>query len=177
MSQRLAIAQAMLGLPDLLVLDEPMNGLDPPQIREMRDVLLRYAGDGRRAVIVSSHLLGEVEQTCTHVVVMSTGRRLAAGSVSDIVGQAGGLVVGTTQADRAVSVLAGLAGIDGVEAHPDGILVHLNGRRASDVVAALVGAGVPVEKVDRVRRLEEAFLELVSASGGAAPGAADNGGQ
>jgi ABC-2 type transport system ATP-binding protein len=182
MSQRLAIAQAMLGLPDLLVLDEPMNGLDPPQIREMRDVLRRYAGDGRRAVIVSSHLLGEVEQTCTHVVVMSKGRRLAAGSVSDIIGQAGGLVVGTAQADRAVSVLASLAGIDGVEAHPDGILVHPNGMPASDVVAALVGAGVPVEKVDRIRRLEEAFLELVSAPdgpepGGTVPGPAENGGQ
>src|SRR5690606_25377266 len=69
MRQRLAIAQAMLGLPDLLVLDEPTNGLDPPQIAEMRRVLTRYAAGGR-TVIVSSHLLAEVEQTCTHVVVM-----------------------------------------------------------------------------------------------------------
>jgi ABC-2 type transport system ATP-binding protein len=175
MKQRLAIAQAMLGQPDLLVLDEPMNGLDPPQIREMRDVLLRYAADGRRAVIVSSHLLGEVEQTCTHVVVMNGGRRIAAGPVADIVGRAGGLVVGTAQADRAASVLAGLAGIGGVEAHPDGVLVRPNGTPVSDVVAALVGAGVPVERVDRVRRLEEAFLELVSASGGAPPDAASPG--
>ncbi|RAY15238.1 ABC transporter ATP-binding protein [Actinomadura craniellae] len=85
MRQRLAIAQAMLGLPDLLVLDEPANGLDPPQIREMRDVLVRYAAAGR-TVIVSSHLLAEVEQTCTHVVVMSRGRWVAAGPVAEIVG-------------------------------------------------------------------------------------------
>ncbi|TDC92211.1 alpha/beta fold hydrolase [Actinomadura sp. 7K507] len=85
MRQRLAIAQAMLGLPDLLVLDEPTNGLDPPQIREMREVLVRYAEAGR-TVIVSSHLLAEVEQTCTHAVVMAGGRRVAAGPVAEIVG-------------------------------------------------------------------------------------------
>ncbi|MFG2087832.1 MULTISPECIES: alpha/beta fold hydrolase [unclassified Spirillospora] len=88
MRQRLAIAQAMLGLPDLLVLDEPTNGLDPPQIREMREVLVRYAAAGR-TVIVSSHLLAEVEQTCTHAVVMAGGRRVAAGPVADIVGSSG----------------------------------------------------------------------------------------
>ncbi|MGV7904418.1 AAA family ATPase, partial [Mycobacterium kansasii] len=64
MRQRLAIAQAMLGLPDVLVLDEPTNGLDPSQIREMRDAIVRYGATGR-TVIVSSHLLAEVEQTCT----------------------------------------------------------------------------------------------------------------
>jgi ABC-2 type transport system ATP-binding protein len=85
MRQRLAIAQAMLGLPDLLVLDEPTNGLDPPQIREMRDVLVRYAAEGR-TVIVSSHLLAEVEQTCTHVVVMFRGRKVADGPVAVITG-------------------------------------------------------------------------------------------
>jgi ABC-2 type transport system ATP-binding protein len=85
MRQRLAIAQAMLGLPDLLVMDEPTNGLDPPQIRAMRDVLVNYATDGR-TVIISSHMLAEVEQTCTHVVVMHGGRGVAAGPVADIVG-------------------------------------------------------------------------------------------
>ena len=85
MRQRLAIAQAMLGLPELLVLDEPTDGLDPPQIAEMRRVLRRYATDGR-AVLVSSHLLAEVEQTCTHVVVVHKGEIVAAGPVDDIVG-------------------------------------------------------------------------------------------
>ena len=73
MRQRLGIAQAMLGLPSLLVLDEPTNGLDPPQIKAMRAVLADYAAAGR-TVVISSHLLSEVEHTCSHVVVMDQGR-------------------------------------------------------------------------------------------------------
>ena len=92
MRQRLSIAQAMLGLPELLILDEPANGLDPPQIIEMREVLRRYAETGR-TVLLSSHLLDEVEQTCTHVVVMHKGRLITTGSVKDIVG----VVSGPTQ--------------------------------------------------------------------------------
>jgi ABC-2 type transport system ATP-binding protein len=88
MQQRLAIAQAILGLPAVLVLDEPANGLDPPQIAEMREVLHRYAATGR-TVILSSHLLAEVEQTCSHVVVMHRGRLVAAGSVTEVAGAAG----------------------------------------------------------------------------------------
>jgi ABC-2 type transport system ATP-binding protein len=87
MRQRLAIAQAMLGLPHLLVMDEPTNGLDPPQIREMREVLGRYAATGR-TVVISSHLLAEVEQTCSHVVVMLAGRLVAAGPVDELIGAA-----------------------------------------------------------------------------------------
>ncbi len=164
MSQRLAIAQAMLGLPDLLVLDEPMNGLDPPQIRQMRDVLLGYAAAGR-AVILSSHLLGEVEQTCTHLVVMHRGRGLAAGPVTQITGDGAALVVGTPQAQRAVTVLRGLDGIEAAEPHPDGVVVHPNGVAPSAVVAALVGAGIPVDRIGPGRRLEDAFLDLIGASG------------
>ncbi|MBD2759502.1 alpha/beta fold hydrolase [Yimella sp. cx-573] len=85
MRQRLAIAQAMLGLPDILVLDEPTNGLDPGQIREMREVMSAYAAGGR-TVIVSSHLLGEVQLFCTHLVVMNKGRLVRAGSVKELVG-------------------------------------------------------------------------------------------
>ncbi|MFM9017845.1 MAG: alpha/beta fold hydrolase [Actinomycetota bacterium] len=83
MKQRLGIAQAMLGMPDVLLLDEPTNGLDPPQIREMREVVRTYAKDGR-TVILSSHLLGEVEQTCTDVVVMHRGTVVAAGTVDEL---------------------------------------------------------------------------------------------
>jgi ABC-2 type transport system ATP-binding protein len=88
MRQRLAIAQAMLGMPDLLVLDEPTNGLDPQQIIAMRGVLKDYAKTGR-TVIVSSHLLAEVEQTCTHVVLMHRGRLIAFGPMKKILQRKG----------------------------------------------------------------------------------------
>jgi len=73
----------MLGMPDVLVLDEPTNGLDPPQIREMRQVLQDYAATGR-TVVISSHLLSEVEQTCSHVVVMHHGTLIAQGTVTEL---------------------------------------------------------------------------------------------
>lgn len=83
MRQRLGIAQAMLGMPKLLVLDEPTNGLDPPQIREMRAVMSNYAATGR-TVIVSSHMLSEVEQTCSHVIVMHRGQLVTMGRVDEL---------------------------------------------------------------------------------------------
>jgi ABC-2 type transport system ATP-binding protein len=109
MRQRLGIAQAMLGLPEVLVLDEPTNGLDPPQIAEMREVLQVYSRTGR-TVLVSSHLLAEVEQTCTHVVVMHKGRLVAAGATADIAGP-GGVQLVVDDPAEAARVLA-VAGIN-----------------------------------------------------------------
>ena len=109
MRQRLAIAQAMLGLPELLVLDEPTNGLDPLQIAEMREVLRRYAVTGR-TVVISSHLLAEVEQTCSHVVVMHKGRLVAVGSVAEIAG-GGGMQLAVDSPRQAMEILAA-AGMD-----------------------------------------------------------------
>ncbi len=109
MRQRLAIAQAMLGLPELLVLDEPTNGLDPLQIAEMREVLRRYAVTGR-TVVISSHLLAEVEQTCSHVVVMHKGRLVALGSVAEIAG-GGSMQLAVDSPRQAMEILAA-AGID-----------------------------------------------------------------
>src|SRR5665811_1844505 len=109
MRQRLAIAQAMLGLPELLVLDEPTNGLDPLQIAEMREVLRRYAETGR-TVVISSHLLAEVEQTCSHVVVMHNGKLVAVGSVAEIAGS-GGVQLVVKNPQQAQEILAA-AGVD-----------------------------------------------------------------
>ncbi len=81
--------------------------------------------------------------------------------MADIIGEGAALLVGTTEVDRAVAVLRGLTGIESAEAHGDGVQVHPNGVPASAVVAALVGAGVPVDRVGPSRRLEDAFLALI----------------
>ncbi|MFJ1819228.1 alpha/beta fold hydrolase [Streptomyces sp. NPDC088139] len=165
MRQRLAIAQAMLGLPDLLILDEPTNGLDPPQIREMRDVMIRYAAGGR-TVIVSSHLLSEVEQSCTHLVVMDRGRLVQAGPVAEITGSGDTLLVTTAQevAEPLVEKVAALAGIGSAVRTDDGrgLLVRLDGATPSGLIAELVRLDVPLTGVGPHRRLEDAFLTLIS---------------
>ncbi|PKT69450.1 ABC transporter ATP-binding protein [Streptomyces populi] len=166
MRQRLAIAQAMLGLPDLLILDEPTNGLDPPQIREMREVMIRYAAAGR-TVIVSSHLLAEVEQTCTHLVVMDRGRLVQAGPVSEIIGSGDTLLVGTGAPVEApvVEKVGALPGVLSAVATEDGLLVRLDtGGSAQRLVVELVRLEVPVASVGPHRRLEDAFLTLIGGS-------------
>ncbi|MER6127648.1 alpha/beta fold hydrolase [Streptomyces sp. NPDC001795] len=145
MRQRLAIAQAMLGLPDLLILDEPTNGLDPPQIREMREVMIRYAAAGR-TVIVSSHLLAEVEQSCTHLVVMDRGRLVQAGPVAEIVGSGDTLLVGlaTDIADPLVEKVAALPGVSSAVRTEGGLLVRL----APDAAAGAPRAEGTADAVD-----------------------------
>ncbi|OKJ28470.1 ABC transporter ATP-binding protein [Streptomyces sp. CB02130] len=169
MRQRLAIAQAMLGMPDLLILDEPTNGLDPPQIREMRDVMIRYAAGGR-TVIVSSHLLSEVEQSCTHLVVMDRGRLVQAGPVAEITGSGDMILVTTAEevSETLAEKVAALPGIGSAVPTDDrlGLLVRLDGATTSRLVADLVRLDVPVTGVGPHRRLEDAFLTLIS--GGAA---------
>ena len=175
MKQRLGIAQAMLGLPELLILDEPTNGLDPPQIAAMRPILRRYAETGR-TVVVSSHLLAEVEMTCTHVVVMHAGRVITSGPVADLVDSDDTTILDLPEhVDHAV-VSAGvhaLEAADGVTEvrvdTPTSIVVVADRGRA-DVVAAAVTAGLPVVGVSSRRHLEEVFLGVISAA--SAPGAA-----
>ncbi|WP_434589642.1 alpha/beta fold hydrolase [Streptomyces sp. A5-4] len=165
MRQRLAIAQAMLGMPDLLILDEPTNGLDPPQIREMRDVMIKYAAGGR-TVIVSSHLLAEVEQTCTHLVVMDRGRLMQAGPVAEITGGGDTLLV-TVDGDVTDAVagkVAALPGIVSAVRTEEGLLVRLDGASPSALIGELVRLDVPLTGVGPNRRLEDAFLTLIGGS-------------
>ncbi|MFJ2112907.1 MULTISPECIES: alpha/beta fold hydrolase [unclassified Streptomyces] len=165
MRQRLAIAQAMLGMPDLLILDEPTNGLDPPQIREMRDVMIKYAAAGR-TVIVSSHLLSEVEQSCTHLVVMHKGRLVQAGPVEEITG-AGDILLVTTAEEVSEAVVEKIAALPGIGSAvradgPPGLLVQLDGASTTTLVTELIRLDVPLTGVGPHRRLEDAFLTLIS---------------
>ena len=166
MRQRLAIAQAMLGLPELLILDEPTNGLDPPQIHAMRELLRRYAAGGR-TVLVSSHLLSEVEQTCSEVVVMHRGTVVAAGTVAELMAAGGGSSFTVDDTDRAAAVLAALDGVTDVVTgdQPGVVHAHLDGTARAAAVAALVSGGVAVSAAGPRGRLEDAFLELVGPEG------------
>ncbi|HRW19544.1 MAG TPA: alpha/beta fold hydrolase [Dermatophilaceae bacterium] len=170
MKQRLGIAQAMLGLPDLLVLDEPTNGLDPPQIAAMRPILQRYAAAGR-TVVVSSHLLAEVEQTCSHVVVMHAGRVVTTGRVADLVDSSDTTVVElapttavaevTTVAERLRSV-PGILDVEVVDDEADPRLVVTAGMPRADVVRALTEVGADIVGVSSRKHLEEVFLGVIA---------------
>jgi ABC-2 type transport system ATP-binding protein len=160
MRQRLGLARVLLGKPEILVLDEPTNGLDPGEMREVRQLVRRVAEAGS-TVLFSSHVLAEVEQICTHAVVMDKGRFVAAGSVADLIGSSGTVYLEVDDVAVARRVLEGIPAVMRIDDEAPGLAVTLDGGRRSELVTALVGAGVAVETVTARRRLEDAFLGLV----------------
>jgi ABC-2 type transport system ATP-binding protein len=168
MRQRLGIAQALLGRPDLLILDEPTNGLDPQQMYEMRQLIRRLAEQGI-TVLLSSHLLGEVEQVCTHAAIMDRGRLIAAGTVAELVGSTSSLHVEIDDTAAATRVLEALAGPEAVVAEGVGLLVDLHGQRPEEVAAALVEAGIGLRSMTPRRHLEDVFLGLIEDGRGPLP--------
>lgn len=160
MRQRLAIAAALLAPRDLLVLDEPTNGLDPQGTREVRSLIGSLAADGT-TVLVSSHLLAEVEQICTHLGVMREGRLVAQGEVGAV--RSGGtstLVLHTAHADAAVGVLQGL-GVGEVTSAGGEVRGTPGAVEPEAVVAALVAAGVGVRSFTvTTPSLEDLFVSL-----------------
>ncbi|TML65046.1 MAG: ATP-binding cassette domain-containing protein [Actinobacteria bacterium] len=162
MRQRLGLARALLGRPRLLVLDEPTNGLDPGEMREIRNLVVRLRERGV-TVLLSSHLLAEVEQVCGHVVVLDHGRVVADSPVAEVLAASGSAYIEVDDRDAATRALATLDGVTDVVFEGDGLAVRLHEVARSDVVAALVAAGIRVETVTARHRLEDAFLELVRA--------------
>ncbi len=164
MKQRLGFARLLLARPELLVLDEPTNGLDPGEIREIRELIGRLSAQGA-TVLLSSHHLTEVEQVCSHVLVMNHGRLVADGTVSELIGTAGSVYieVESDDRDRARSLLSNLANVSKVQTQGDGLIVELRDGRRSDLAAALIGAGFRLETIMPTQRLEDAFLDLLAA--------------
>jgi ABC-2 type transport system ATP-binding protein len=162
MRQRLGIAQALLGSPRLLLLDEPTNGLDPQGMREVRQLLRRLADTGV-TVVISSHLLFEVEATCDRVAVLAQGRLVAEGPPRSLRSQPAGLRIEVDDRARALGVLRGLTSVAVEEAAPGSIRVRLSSSAtAAEVNAALVRGGVGVAAlVPEQDSLEDVFVSLV----------------
>jgi len=162
MKQRLGIAYALLGDPDIVFLDEPTNGLDPEGMIEVRE-LIKSLGDGNRTVLLSSHLLHEVEQVCDSVTIISKGRLIVQGEVSQLVATVGSEQVRTKTTDnsKARQVLSALDWVEGISIHEDSLLVTASIKRSAELTAALADAGVFVAEMMPVRTsLEEYFLEV-----------------
>ena len=159
MKQRLGVAVALLKDPRLLILDEPTNGLDPAGMADMR-AMIRRLGAAGCTVLVSSHLLGEVEQICDRVGVIARGQMVSEGTVADLRGRADLRVV-ATPLDRAAGHARALLGPDAVRVVGDGLSLAVAADRAGEINAALVSAGVTVTELRMVERdLEQAFFEL-----------------
>ncbi|HZM79969.1 MAG TPA: ATP-binding cassette domain-containing protein [Candidatus Limnocylindrales bacterium] len=159
MRQRLGIAGALLGDPRVLMFDEPVNGLDPEGIVWIRELLRAQAARGR-AILISSHLMGELEGTADHLIVIGRGRLVADAGVSELVSAASGdrVVVRTSQRSEAITVLANAGA---TVASTDRDTVTVGGMPGERITALLGAAGVPFSELKAHRAsLEETYMEL-----------------
>jgi ABC-type multidrug transport system ATPase subunit len=162
MKQRLGVAAALLKDPDLLILDEPTNGLDPAGMAEMRD-FIRNLGQGHRTVLLSSHLMTEIEQICDRVGVIRAGKLVAEGTVSELRSRFGrdSLRVRAEPLEAAERLLATLPGVTRVTRDHDLLRVFAEPALTPEIARALVGAGLDMQELARESAsLEHVFLEL-----------------
>ena len=159
MKQRLAIAATLLKEPDLLILDEPTNGLDPAGIREIRETI-RDLGASGVTVLLSSHILAEVQQVCTSATIIGNGRLLASGTVEELLGSSTAYRVVVPEPALAAEVLARAQLLS---SHIDGVL-HVEAERSSDITQVLGEAGIWLTELTPLRAdLEAYFLQLTEA--------------
>ncbi|HET7386283.1 MAG TPA: ATP-binding cassette domain-containing protein [Nocardioidaceae bacterium] len=162
MKQRLGVASALMGDPELIVLDEPTNGLDPAGMADMRRLIVELASGGQ-TVVLSSHLLAEVQDICDRVGVIAGGHLLSESTVGELRGAAS-LRVRATPLDRAIAAGMRVAGDDSVAVDRDRLLITVSADRTPDVVRALVADGIDVHEVSTSERtLEEVFMEMTAA--------------
>jgi ABC-2 type transport system ATP-binding protein len=160
MRARLAIAQALLPQPELLILDEPGSGLDPEGIAEMRQTIMRLHRELSLTILLSSHLLGEVEQLCTRIAVLKQGCKVFEGEVAAIISARGRVLLKTPDFAAAAALLQKHRVIRGAA---DGKMIELNeGRTTAEVAKILVNANIPVEGIwEQEQTLEDFYLGLV----------------
>jgi ABC-2 type transport system ATP-binding protein len=172
MRQRLGVAACLIGDPELLILDEPMNGLDPAGMREMRDMILSLVAEGR-TVVLSSHLLDEVERTCDAVAIVDRGNVIRQGSIAELLaGASVELQIECSEPERARGILNATRLGATVEVGAQGLDATLplgTGREAiAEVNRQLVEAGISVYRLQEVQAsLESWFLQVTSRLGGA----------
>jgi ABC-2 type transport system ATP-binding protein len=160
MKQRLAVAAAIMHRPEMVILDEPTNGLDPAGIREFRQLIRTLAADGM-TVFVSSHILSEVEQMCDDVGILKSGRLITEGSVDSLKRASSSIELRTTDDSRAVAVLSALPWASTAERRDSRIVVEAPAGRAADVSRALGEAGIWLMELRPVENsLEDFFLEV-----------------
>jgi ABC-2 type transport system ATP-binding protein len=171
MRQRLGIARCLLADPELLFLDEPMNGLDPAGMLELRG-LLRDLVDEGRTVFLSSHLLDEVQRTCDFAAIVDRGKVVTMGSIDVLTAGARKIAIGTDDPGRAVALLTNLHGVDRVGLKDGGVEVSLASNGTTDrkfvteIVRRIVDAGLTIDRVAPVgTTLEERFLNVTHGLG------------
>jgi len=159
MKQRLGVAAALMKDPELLILDEPTNGLDPQGMADMRD-LIRSVSGGDRAVLLSSHLMNEVEQVCDRVGIINKGHLIREGAVSDLKGEEG-LIISAEPIEEAEKAAREIAGVESVSQDNGELKVSADPDRGYEIGQKLTEAGIKVKDVRRdSRSLEDVFLEL-----------------
>ncbi len=168
MRQRLGVARTLLADPELLILDEPTNGLDPAGIHEFRDMIRGFVAEGR-TVLLSSHLLAEVEKICDEVAIVDRGRVVVQGSLTELAnGRQQSILIGTRDPAGVLAVLADHRAVRTAERHGEGVRATLHPDvegevAAADIVRRLVEAGTHVHRFEPTRAsLEQRFLEITS---------------
>jgi ABC-2 type transport system ATP-binding protein len=170
MRQRLGIAGALLRNPKLLLLDEPTTGLDPAGMRDMRTLVRRLAGQGM-TVLLSSHLMGEVEELCDRVAIVRSGRVVYEGALDELIaGTSGRYELRTTDDVRAAELAQGRPGIAGVARAERGLMLEGNDGAVSELSIALGEAGIGIAAlIPRTATLEELFFRMTEGDGEPAP--------
>ena len=167
MKQRLGIAYALLGDPELVFLDEPTNGLDPSGMAEVRELIARLAEAGH-TIVLSSHLLNEVEQVCKDVAILSRGQIIAQGKVQDLLHTQGAVRLKTTADERAAQILGALEWVSAVRSEGGYIVASVSPDRSGDLTRALAQQDVFVtEMVPQRVSLEKFFLQITAQESGA----------